>query len=80
MAGTSPSFRGPYGIAGEKGLHPFGEIRLGRLEQEVEVVTEDDERQQFPVVAQNRALQVSQQPLPVIVVLNDVLARRFPGS
>ena len=61
-------------------MHPFGEVRLGSLEQEVEVVTEDDERQQLPVVAQNRALQVSQEPVPVIVVLNDVLAQRFRGS
>ena len=60
-------------------MHPFGEVRLGSLEQEVEVVTQDDERQQFPVAAQNRALQVGQEPAPVIVVLDDVLARVSAG-
>ena len=77
MAGTLPSFRGPYGVAGEKGLHPFAEVRLGSLEQEVEVVAQDSERQQFPVAAKNRVLQVGQEPVPVVVVLNDVLGA-FP--
>ena len=79
MPGASPSFRGPHRVGGEKGLHPFGEVRLGSLEQEVEVVTQDDERQQLPVAAQNRALQIHQEPGPVIVVLNDVLARVSAG-
>ena len=78
MAGASPSFRGPHGVGGEKGLHALGEVRLGSLEQEVEVVTQDDERQQFPA-HREPALQVAQEPGPVLVVVNDVLAA-FPGS
>ena len=43
------------------------------------MVTQDDERQQFPAAAQNRALQVAQEPGPVLVVVNDVLARVSAG-
>jgi len=56
--------RPPVGVGRQEPLHPFGQVRLGRLEYQVKVVRHQDKRIDMPTVAHRR-------PTEVILMIGD---------
>ena len=78
MPRPPPIATGPLSEAGEKRLHSTAEIRPRRLEQEVQVITEDHERDELPARSQNRPFEVVEQAAAIVIVMNDALSRVAP--
>ena len=63
------------GVAGEKRLHAAGEIGLGRLENDVQVIGHDSERINMPGTPNGGSPEVFSEPIAVNVIAYDVLTR-----
>jgi hypothetical protein len=71
---SSSSPARPEGKAGQEELHSCGEVGPRSLHQKVEVVAEQDERQEFAIGAADGAIQVVDEAPAVVIVVDDVLA------
>jgi len=61
------------GVTGEKRLHAAGEIGLGRLENDVQVIGHDGKRVNTPGTPNGGSTEVFLEPIAVDVIAYDVL-------
>ena len=66
-------------VAGEKRLHAAGEIGLGRLENDVQVIGHDGERVNTPGTPNGGSTEVFLEPIAVDVIAYDVLTAVAAG-
>ncbi len=67
------------GVAGEKRLHTAGEVGLGRLEDDMQVVGYDGESVHAPGAAKRGTTEVFLKPIAVLVISYDILTPVAPG-
>ena len=79
MAAEAMSSRPGVGVGGEEPLHAARQVRLGRLEDDVEVVGQDHEGVDLPATTHDGAAQLPLESIAIGVITDDVLAAVAAG-